>query len=382
MQMDGHERTKEPQDYSRRLLVAVTGMSPQIVTETLYALAVAQMPPFIPTGIRLITTEAGAQLARQKLLEPGSGQVRRLCADYGLPPVEFEAGHVMVLEDSRGQPMSDIRDVGDNTRAADTIAAVIHDFTQDEDSALHVSIAGGRKTMGFYMGYALSLFGRAQDRMSHVLVSEPYESAPDFFYPTRATRTVCDGAGNLHDARDAKVTLADIPFVRLRAELPLARLGDEVSFTALVEEAQRALSPLPPASLKLNPTELMVIAGGVPVRLPPAEFAFYWMLAVHARDDRALVQLTSEDQVRDFADRLAKYRKRVGSDVDEKFKARYTREDAYSPQSHINRKLKLHLGERFAEPYLIRIEERQRTSEEPRRFGLGLPSGAIVVEER
>jgi CRISPR-associated protein (TIGR02584 family) len=28
---------------------------------------------------------------------------------------------------------------------------------------------GERKTMGFYVGYALSLFGRAQDRLSHVI---------------------------------------------------------------------------------------------------------------------------------------------------------------------------------------------------------------------
>ena len=31
---------QQPHDYSRHLLVAVTGLSPQIVTETLYALAV------------------------------------------------------------------------------------------------------------------------------------------------------------------------------------------------------------------------------------------------------------------------------------------------------------------------------------------------------
>ena len=30
--------------------------------------------------------------------------------------------------------------------------------------------------MGFYLGYALSLYGRTQDRLSHVLVSSPYES--------------------------------------------------------------------------------------------------------------------------------------------------------------------------------------------------------------
>ena len=375
MQMHGRE---EPQDYSRRLLVAVTGMSPQIVTETLYALAVAQKPPFIPTGIRLITTEAGAKLARQKLLVPGSGQVRRLCTDYGLPPVEFEAAHVMVIEDSRGQPMSDIRDPGDNTRAANTIAAAIRDFTRDDDNALHVSIAGGRKTMGFYMGYALSLFGRAQDRMSHVLVSAPYESLPDFFYPTPEASVVYDRNGNPHDVRDAEVTLADIPFVRLRAGLNLESQVDEASFTGLVEEAQRALLPSPPVSLKLKPAECMVMAGDVSFSLPPSEFAFYWMLAERARDGQAYILLAGDDEIKDFAARLITFRKRVGK-FDETFAENYLRQDAYVVMSRIKKKLEVHLGKRHAEPYLI------GSGPNPLRsgyFGLSLSSEEIDVEGR
>lgn len=41
-----------PHTYPRRILVAVTGLSPQVVTETLYALAVAADLPFVPTDIK------------------------------------------------------------------------------------------------------------------------------------------------------------------------------------------------------------------------------------------------------------------------------------------------------------------------------------------
>ena len=34
--------------HPRRILLAVTGLSPQIVTETLYALAVGNNEPFVP----------------------------------------------------------------------------------------------------------------------------------------------------------------------------------------------------------------------------------------------------------------------------------------------------------------------------------------------
>ena len=42
--------------------------------------------------------------------------------------------------------------------------------------------------MGFYLGYAFSLYARPQDRLSHVLVSSPFESHPEFFYPPATPR--------------------------------------------------------------------------------------------------------------------------------------------------------------------------------------------------
>ncbi len=49
--------------YPRRILLAVTGLTPQVITETLYALAVQRQPAFIPTEIHLLTTHEGAEAA-------------------------------------------------------------------------------------------------------------------------------------------------------------------------------------------------------------------------------------------------------------------------------------------------------------------------------
>jgi CRISPR-associated protein (TIGR02584 family) len=68
-------------------------------------------------------------------------------------------------------PLEDIVTEADNVAVADFITEKVRAVTADPEASLHVSIAGGRKTMGFYLGYALSLFGRPQDRLSHVLVS-------------------------------------------------------------------------------------------------------------------------------------------------------------------------------------------------------------------
>ena len=268
----------QPSDYPRRILVAVTGLSPQIVTETLYALAVAPASqPFVPTEIHLVTTGNGAEKARLALLTTEPGWFHRLCRDYALPPIRFDSNTVHVLTGEDGHTLDDIRSPEDNRRAADGITALIRELTADPDSALHVSIAGGRKTMGFFLGYALSLYGRPQDRLSHVLVSEPYESSQGFYYPTPVSRIIEVSGGRLVDCAQAQLTLADLPFVSLRHGLPEALLGGRASYNETVAAARRALAP---KELLIDLATRRIRAAGRTFTLPPAELA---LLSVFAR---------------------------------------------------------------------------------------------------
>ena len=270
-------QAEAPRTCSRRILLAVTGLSPQIVTETLYALAIATDPPFIPTEIHLVTTAEGAERARLALLSDKLGWFHRLRLDYALPPIAFDATHIHVLRDTDGRPMSDIRSPQDNLACADFITEQVRTLTADPDTALHVSIAGGRKTMGFFLGYALSLFGRPQDRLSHVLVSEPFENTWAFFYPTPYENVIETADKKLADARDARVSLAEIPFVSLRHGLPTALLDGSAGFDATVAAARASLGP---ARLEIDLGTREVRAAGRSFHLPPAELA---ILAVFAR---------------------------------------------------------------------------------------------------
>lgn len=84
---------QEPQSYPRRILLAVTGLSPQVVTETLYALAVKRSPKWVATEIRLITTTTGAREARLNLLKPDTGWFHKIRADYDLPSGDSVRSH-------------------------------------------------------------------------------------------------------------------------------------------------------------------------------------------------------------------------------------------------------------------------------------------------
>lgn len=231
-----------PHSYPRRVLLAVTGLSPQVVTETLYALAVAQQPAFVPTEVHVITTATGAQGLRLALLSKEPGWFARLCEDHALPRIAFDDKHIHVLHDPQGVALDDIRTPADNQHAADYLTEKVRGFTADAACALHVSLAGGRKTMGFFAGYALSMFGRAQDRLSHVLVSEPFEQSLDFFYPTPYSRVVEVRPNVLADTALARVSLAEIPIVSLRHGLPAQLLAGQVSFSGAVEAARRSLA--------------------------------------------------------------------------------------------------------------------------------------------
>jgi CRISPR-associated protein (TIGR02584 family) len=262
-----------PERYPRRILLCVAGLSPQIVTETLYALTVTGEPRFVPTEVHLLTTAEGAERARLTLLSEEPGWFHRLRRDYGLPEMRFTLDTLHVLRAADGRPLNDIREVADNEAIADAITAKVRALTADPDSAVHASIAGGRKTMGFYLGYALSLFGRPQDRLSHVLVSSPFESNANFFYPTPIPKVIFANGPDQRplDASAATVMLADIPFVRLRDGLQEALLREGASFGDVVRQAQRNLAA---PSLTLDAATCRVRCGETVLRLTPISFAW------------------------------------------------------------------------------------------------------------
>jgi CRISPR-associated protein (TIGR02584 family) len=277
MRFELQNATKKLATQNKKILLCVTGLSPQIVTETIYALAVKQSPPWIPTEVFILTTQRGADNARLLLLSDSPGWFHQLCKDYRLPPIAFDASHIEVLTNASGQALLDIRDDQDNSNAADCIALAVRKLTLDADTAVHASIAGGRKSMGFFLGYAMSLWGRPQDRLSHVLVSPDFESRPEFFYPTPYTRVIAGGKGqDPIDAADAHIWLGDIPFVRLRQILPPSLRENGGSFADAVRAANTALGDV---RLDIDVAHKIFQINGCPMALPPTQFALLALLA-------------------------------------------------------------------------------------------------------
>jgi CRISPR-associated protein (TIGR02584 family) len=302
-----------PETFPRRILLAVTGLSPQVVTETLYGLTRIQRAAFIPTEVHLLTTAEGAHRARLALLSERPGWFHHLRRDYRLPEMRFGEDTIHVIKDSSGAPLGDIRAGDDNERAADLITEAVRELTLDADCAVHASIAGGRKTTGFYLGAALSFFGRPQDRLSHVLVAEPFESSWEFFYPTPYEHIINTRDNKLANCAQAVVTLADIPFVRLRDELPARFTSGRASFSEIVAAANRALQA---PSLVLDARSCTVTADDLPIALGTTEFAMLHWLAERASSDEPHVDWSSSDCAEEFLRSAGRVMSRLGSEYE------------------------------------------------------------------
>jgi len=121
-----------------------------------------------------------------------------------------------------------------------------------------------------------------------VLVSEGFENLPDFWFPTRQPSPLRTAQGQALCASQAQVTLAAIPFIRHRHNLPpvLIDSQSEVQFADLVHlinlgespQALRLVLNLPQQSLQL---ELPQQNGRLlcQVRLGLLELAFYTLMA-------------------------------------------------------------------------------------------------------
>ncbi|MCC7414059.1 MAG: TIGR02584 family CRISPR-associated protein [Gammaproteobacteria bacterium] len=367
-----------PATYPRRILLAATGLSAQVVTETLYALAIAAEPPFVPSEVHLVTSAEGAAHARLNLLSEDPGWFHRLCRDYALDGLRFDADCIHVIADAFGTALTDIRTPADNERAADCITEIVRTLTADEHSALHVSVAGGRKTMGFYLGYALSLYGRPQDRLSHVLVSAPYESHPQFYYPTPYQRVIhaLDRRQRALDCREAVVTLAVIPFVRLRHGLDERLLHGTASFSEVVGSAQRALAP---PELRIDLDRECIIAGGQTVNVQRVPLAFLsWIVrrAKTGNDVHCPVDGVCEpDYAIEFLREYAHMGDPDGSSTARRLRRGMDKAFFQESLSRLRRVLRMALGPEGALRYGV-----QGTADRPCRYRPALPPACIHWE--
>lgn len=349
-------------------LLALTGLSPQVVTETIWCLA-RHPSPRLPQQITVLTTGAGRELAME-LLPPALDELGRQLG-VSLPRPRWR-----LLTGPDGQALDDIVTDADNRHAADSIFAALAEATMPTDIDVHVSIAGGRKTMGALAALAISLCGREGDALSHVLVDPRLLGRADFFFPPEPPVVLSLPEGGTVSTAEARLTLAEIPFVRLRGQWRAER--SDGAFAAAVVAAQRRLAP---PRLTVDVTRQEVLLGERRLRLSPTPLAILLWLAERARAEAPAVMWRGESEARCLAQACLAALARTGGKRDLGAAGRALAEGmerSYLAEkvSRLNRAFREALGP-SAEPYLIRSEGRRPMTG----YRLALPPEAITIIE-
>ncbi|MGB9716176.1 MAG: CRISPR-associated ring nuclease Csm6 [Thermodesulfovibrionales bacterium] len=376
-------------DKFREVLIFVAGATPQIITETIYAL-IHQTPPVYPDEIHIITTTHGKNLIKENLIK--GGIFKEFCKEFNLKDDILNEDSIVIVKDSKGNDLDDIITGADNESLGDFIINFIRNKTSFDRTRLHCSLAGGRKTMSFYLGSALQLFGRPWDKLYHVLVTPEFESNPQFYYKPKKDITLKKDGKEIN-TKDAEIFLAELPFIRLKDKIPL----NGKSFKELVEEGQKEIdTALTQPFLRINLNERTVYIGEIPVDMVPFQLMIYTAYIRQKTDncmypDRAYCLNCTEcfPPIVEFSSRPAL--ERMAKDYRVIYKNQPLRAEELlnkCPEgleqntirqniSKINRNIKEHLDDETLQPYyLITSIKRYAGS----RYGVRVEKGKIKIE--
>ena len=246
----------------RHVFLASVGLVLPVVTESLWALMAPRKlmrdrpqgrPAISPDRVHIVTTapfepvHGHAEFERRRsLLETKVGELYRQFG-HKAPEFLFEA-----VGDPQGEGgrryIADVRTERENILYANHITRCVRGYCSDPDTVLHMSLAGGRKSMSSYDHSAMMFFGRVGDDMSHVLV-EPRileRAGEQFWWPVPPNSDERNKVIEVSVSRDevervaittdaVTVDLVPVPFVRLGVRLPAGIPPEAEDYHDLIE---------------------------------------------------------------------------------------------------------------------------------------------------
>jgi CRISPR-associated protein (TIGR02584 family) len=283
------------------VLIAVTGLSPAVLTETIWALAKDPVEPVIPDKIIVLTTLTGEKKIKEQL--------------FGADDLWLTLRRQLLGKNHEADPRLDFSDTPDRIRVftrksggkriqldrMDTLAETeavgdclveeIWNWVGRPDTQVFASISGGFKTMSALLYAAMTVLGGPQDRILHVLVGEPYDGGtkPLFFWPKQPTQELeCIRPSKLGPpgaqikAAKAPLVLTDVQFPPLRKLFGDYGFKEAPTFGALVAMSRNAVVTLaipPVQKLALHPANFTAEINELPLNVSKTEFMMLHFLA-------------------------------------------------------------------------------------------------------
>ena len=326
------------------VLVVGMGTSPAVMTETVWALA-HQSEPVVPDEIVVITTQSGKDALRTAIMSGAPSVWNRLKTALSKEKIAIDGKLVFgdtsirVIPDADGNEASDLRTGADNLRAADFMLGELRKYTVDSATIVLCSIAGGRKTMSALLFSCMSLLGREDDKVYHVLLPTEFEcgTEPPFFFPEPGVTYTSIKTEKKYRANKVQSELFEVPFVRMRGWYQDKFKGEPPSYKSLISKVQ---SVAPPAvvypEIEIDAWNGWVKVNGELASMSKACFAILLLLAdgCPAKDLHSKLLALHKQPGAAKCDWLASFQE--GS----RFADENCPEDVYKVQSELRKKLK------------------------------------------
>lgn len=239
----------------KNILISICGTSPAVITEAIWALSEEQK--VLDEVVVITTTEGKAAIEKQLFGEMANLKKLRdhLPEEYAGFNFTNTGKYIKILSNADDSGNStDIQQTDDTLPMGNDILDVLRKYTEKLDTKIYFSIAGGRKSMTAMGALCMSLVGRQQDELCHVLVDDKLVfGKPSFYFPSEAMHTFTDRDTKQTEeinGSSAKITLSKIPYVRIRNlfqekfdRIPAyySELVDEANVIALGKPAKKKL---------------------------------------------------------------------------------------------------------------------------------------------
>ena len=239
----------------KEILVISVGTTPQVITEALYHYY-STTPGWAFEEIKVLTTTQGEKTIIEALFK--ESRLNALETALGIPKGEipFTKKDIMIVKDVDGNALDDIRGSENNSAIMGLVFQVLEEITNDDNTRLTATVAGGRKTMSVALGLGMNLYAREQDSLIHIMVDDSLFNNRDWFFPD--------------DPSDPKqrIEVGEIPFIRLNDEA--TRRMDVSNPDRVLEIAQTRIdNSLQSPEIRIRKAE--IICGDQHYKLSPSE---------------------------------------------------------------------------------------------------------------
>ena len=269
------------------ILIACVGTSPAVLIETIWALA-HQKTPIVPDEIVVLVTMSGKEKLCREVLAGEKSVWNEMLSALRKEKIAidgklvFADSSIHVIPDEHGNGVWNLRSGDDNLRAADFMLRQIRQYTEASDTVVLASIAGGRKTMSALLFSCMSLLGREDDKVFHVLLPPEFEGGvePPMYYPKKCVVYTNRITGKKYKGDKFHSELFEVPFVRMRGWYQEKFKSSPPTYRTLISKVQTVA---PPAvvypEIEIDAWNGGVIVNGVVLTMSKPCFALLVMLA-------------------------------------------------------------------------------------------------------